>query len=329
MAHFIESHSSSPLALLRQDLTELEKLLVKVNSGHVVRALELLDLCSEAMHQLRQQGVDLKGEEGLWAGFEHKLHESAGQFVKASKPHGGLASLRASHSGSTGFWWRLDDTFRSQNRRQVNKVLRWGGLVAGVIAAIYILLTYVFPPDEITVLVTSVVYDLESLVEAQDYNSALKLIEENLEAAERSEELLIWAGILEEQLGNTEATIGYFDEAFGNPDLPPVRVWATIGTDRLRIGDFEGAECSAQAALELEPEFPQGHFLIASVAEATGNFARAVEYFNLTADYAYEKEPQMAVIARVRLGYLMQSPTILGVEIEEQEYECTYPRGSQ
>ncbi len=329
MAHFIESHSSSPLAQLRQDLTELEKLLVKVNSGHVVRALELLDLCSEAMHQLRQQGVDLKGEEGLWAGFEHKLHESAGQFVKASKPHGGLASLRVSHSGSTGFWWRLDDTFRSQNRRQVNKVLRWGGLVAGVIAAIYILLTYVFPPDEITVLVTSVVYDLESLVEAQDYNSALKLIEENLEAAERSEELLIWAGILEEQLGNTEATIGYFDEAFGNPDLPPVRVWATIGTDRLRIGDFEGAECSAQAALELEPEFPQGHFLIASVAEATGNFARAVEYFNLTADYAYEKEPQMAVIARVRLGYLMQSPTILGVEIEEQEYECTYPRGSQ
>ena len=329
MAHFIESHSSSPLAQLRQDLTELEKLLVKVNSGHVVRALELLDLCSEAMHQLQQQGVDLKGEEGLWAGFEHKLHESAGQFVKASKPHGGLASLRASHSGSTGFWWHLDDTFRSQNRRQVNKVLRWGGLVAGVIAAIYILLTYVFPPDEITVLVTSVVYDLESLVESQDYNSALKLIEENLEAAERSEELLIWAGILEEQLGNTEATIGYFDEAFGNPDLPPVRVWATIGTDRLRIGDFEGAECSAQAALELEPEFPQGHFLIASVAEATGNFARAVEYFNLTADYAYEKEPQMAVIARVRLGYLMQSPTILGVEIEEQEYECTYPRGSQ
>ncbi len=329
MAHFIESHSSSPLAQLRQDLAEVEKLLVKVNSGHVVRALELLDLCSEAMYQLRQQGVDLKGEEGLWAGFEHKLHESAGQFVKASKPHGGLASLRASHSGSTGFWWHLDDTFRSQNRRQVNNVLRWGGLVAGVIAAIYILLTYVFPPDEITVLVTSVVYDLESLVEAQDYNSALKLIEENLDAAKRSEELLIWAGILEEQLGNTEATIGYFDEAFGNPDLPPVRVWATIGTDRLRIGDFEGAECSAQAALELEPEFPQGHFLIASVAEATGNFARAVEYFNLTADYAYEKEPQMAVIARVRLGYLMQSPTILGVEIEEQEYECTYPRGSQ
>ncbi len=329
MAHFIESHSSSPLAQLRQDLAEVEKLLVKVNSGHVVRALELLDLCSESMYQLRQQGVDLKGEEGLWAGFEHKLHESAGQFVKASKPHGGLASLRASHSGSTGFWWHLDDTFRSQNRRQVNKVLRWGGLVAGVIAAIYILLTYVFPPNEITVLVTSVVYDLESLVEAQDYNSALKLIEENLEAAKRSEELLIWAGILEEQLGNTEATIGYFDEAFGNPDLPPVRVWATIGTDRLRIGDFEGAECSAQAALELEPEFPQGHFLIASVAEATGNFARAVEYFNLTADYAYEKEPQMAVIARVRLGYLMQSPTILGVEIEEQEFECTYPRGSQ
>ncbi len=329
MAHSIESHSSSPVAQLRQDLAELEKLLVKVNSGHVMRALELLDLCSEAMLQLQQQGVDLKGEEGLWAGFEHKLQESAGQFVKAARPHGGLASLRANHTGNTGFWWHLDDIYRTQNRQQLHKVLGWGGLVAGVIAAIYIMLTYVFPPDETTVLVTSVIYDLESLVDTQDYRGALQLIEENLDEANRSEELLIWAGILEEQLENPEATVGYFDEAFSNPDLPPTRVWATIGTNRLRIGDFEGAECSGQATLELDPEFPQGHFLIASVAEATGNFARAVEHFNLTADYAYEKEPQMAVIARVRLGYLMQSPTILGVESDESEFDCTYPRGSQ
>lgn len=330
MAHSIESHASSPVAQLRQDLAELEKLLVKVNAGHVVRTLELLDLCSETLHELRSQGVDLKGEEGLWSGFEHKLQESAGQFVKAAKPHGGLAALRADRPHSTGFWWHLDDTYQAQNRRHVFRALRWVGIVVGIVAAVYLVLEYVVPPDETTVLVTSVVYELEAQVEAQDYQAALDLIEANLEAAQRSDELLIWAGVLEEQLDNPEAAVAYFEEAFANPDLPPTRVWATIGTNRLRLGDLEGAECSGQAALELDAEFPQGYFLIASVAEAMGNAARAVEYFNLTADHAYDKEPQMAVIARVRLGYLMQSPTIIGnaTETGTSEIDCTYPRGS-
>ena len=328
MAHSIVSSSSSPVAQLRQDLAELEKLLVKVNEGHVVRTLELLDLCFEAMHDLRLQGVDLKGEEGLWSGFEFKLRISAGQFVKAAKPHGGLSTLRASHPASTGFWWHLDETYRAQNRKQLTKALRWGGAVIGVFAAIYIVLTYVIPPDETTVLVTSVVYELETLVEAQEYEKALDLIEENLDEALRSVELLIWAGILEEKLGKPDSTVRYFEEAFDSPDLPPDRVWATIGTNRLRIGDLEGAECSGLAALEIDPEFPHGNFLIASVAEAMGNPSRAVEYFNLTADYAFEKEPQMAVIARVRLGYLMQSPAIMGAEGEMPELDCTFPRGS-
>ncbi len=329
MAHSIESQSSSPVAQLRQDLAELEKLLVKINSGHVVQALELLDLCSAAIHKLRAQGVDLKGEEGLWAGFEHKLRESAGHFVKAAKPHGGLAALRAHHPDSRGFWWRLDETYQAQNRQRLFKALRWGGLVVGFVAAIYIMLTYVFPPDETTVLITSVVHDLETHVDTQQYQSALDLIEENLEMTQRADELLLWAGVLEERLGNSEATAEYFEEAFDNPDLPPERIWATIGTNRLRTGDLEGAECGGQAALELNPELPQGHFLIASVAEAMGDPARAVEHFNLTADYAYDKEPQMAVIARVRLGYLMQSPTtIADVETESSEIDCTYPRGS-
>ncbi len=329
MAHSIESQSSSPVAELRQDLAELEKLLVKVNAGHVIRTLELLDQCAEAMQELRLQGVDLKGEEGLWAGFEHKLQEAAGQFVKAAKPHGGLEALRASHPHSTGFWWHLDATYRTQNRRQLFTLLRWGGLVVGIVAAVYIVLTYVFPPDETTVLVTSVVHDLEAQVGLQDYQAALDLIENNLAETKRSAELLIWAGVLEEQLDNPEAAGAYFEEAFDNPDLPPERVWATIGTNRLRVGDLEGAECSGQAALALDSEFSQGYFLIANVAEAMGNPARAVEYFNLTADHAYDKEPQMAVIARVRLGYLMQSPTTMGIEAEMPEIDCTYPRGSQ
>lgn len=328
MAHSIESQANSPLAILREDLGELEKLLVKINEGHVIRTLELLDRCAAAMATLRDQGVDLKGEEGLWAGFERKLNDSAGQVVKAARPHGGLAALRAAHADADGFWWHLDENFRQQTRQQLKKMALWVGLVVGVVALIYVVMTYIIPPDESTVIVTTTVYDLESHVEAGNWEAALAVVEANLDASQRSEELLIWAGVLQEALGATEIAGDYYNEVLDNPSLPDERVWATIGTNRLRLGDLEGAECGGQAALDLDPEFPQGHFLIASVAEAMGNAARAVEHFNLTAEYAYDTSPQMAVIARVRLGYLMQNPAITGGDQEAPEFDCTFPRGS-
>lgn len=308
MAHHIEAPQLSPAAELREALAELEKLLIQVNAQTVVRTLELLDATHAAMAQLRAEGVDLKAEAGLWAGFEFKIRESAGQFVAAARPHGDWTALRAAHARSEEFWWRLDEIHRQRIRRQLFRGLRWLGAAVGLVALAWVVLTYVIPPDQTAVRISEVTYDLESALNAGDFEAGRALVAQGLADTGRNAELLLWAGVLEERLDNADAAQTYFDEAFAQPERPPASLWTAIGQHRLRVGDLAGAECAALAALDLAPDFPQAHFVVASVAEARGDMARAIEYFNSTADLATDSEPQLTVIARVRLGYLMQSP---------------------
>lgn len=308
MAHSIDTRARSPAADLRADLEELDKLLVKVNAQTVLRTLELLDRAHGQMEMLRQAGVDLKAEEGLWSGFEVKLRQTAGEFVRAAKPLGGFGRLRSAHADSSGFWWHLDDIHSGHIRQQLFKGLRWLGMVAGAVLLVWVLLTYIIPPDETTVLLTDITYDLEEVIDLGDFAQARTLAVAGLERTDRATELLLWAGVIEEQLGETAVAQAYFDEAFAQPAVPPEQVWVTIGNNRMRVGDLTGAECAAQAVLGLDAENAQAHFLIAGVAEAQGDMARALEYFTLTSDLAFRSQPQLAVIARVRMGYLMQSP---------------------
>ncbi len=323
MAHSIErTLPSSPGAELRADLEELEKLLVKVNGGTIERTLKLLDKAYLQMVALRDQGVDVKAEEGLWSGFEVKLQESASEFVRAARARGGLESLRQQFAQTEGLWWQLDEVYRAQNRRSLFKALRWLGTIGGLFLIVWIVLTYVIPPDETTVLLTDITYELEKTIDARDFEASREIVEDGLVRADNAVELLLWASVIAEQLGKPEEAEAYRTEAF-KTDVPPARLWVSLGNNRLRAGDVDGAECAALTALELEDTNAQAHFLIASIAEMLGNIERAIEYFNLTYDLAERRQPQLAVIARVRMGNMMQSPgSLTESEVQERELVC-------
>ena len=315
--------SLTAAAELRDQLNELEKLLVKVNPRTVERTLQLLDSCWLLKEELRERGVDLKAEDGQWAGFEFRLREIAGQIVKAANAHGGLAQLRRSMAKTDGFWWTLDELHAAQTRRTLFRWLRLAGGFAVLGIAVWVLVTYVFPPDPNAVLITDIGYDIEKAVDVRDWDTARTVVQAGLESSGNATEVLLWAAVIEERLDNREQAAEYVEEALADPDIPPHNIWVTLGTNRLRAGDNDGAECAAMSALSTNPDNAQAHFLIASVAEAMGDAQRAVDYFNKTYDLAANGQPQLQVIARVRLGYLMQSPGSFDAqETEERELDC-------
>lgn len=317
------TESLSDAAKLRDQLNELEKLLVKVNSQTVERTLQLLDSAWLLKEDLRERGVDLKAEDGQWAGFEFRLSETAGEIVKAANAHGGMARLRPSLAQTDGFWWTLDELHAAQTRRTLFRWLRLAGGIAVLGIAVWVLVTYVFPPDPNAVLITDIGYDIEKAVDIRDWDTAWTVVQAGLESSGNATEVLLWAAVIAERRDNPEQAADYVAEALSDPDIPPYNIWVTLGTNRLRAGDPDGAECAAYAALETDPENAQAHFLIASVAEAMGDAQRAVDYFNKTYDLAADGQPQLQVIARVRLGYLMQSPGSFDAqEPEERELDC-------
>ncbi len=323
MAHSIErTPPSSPGAELRADLEELEKLLVKVNDMTIERTLMLLDKAYVQMRTLRDQGVDLKAEEGLWLGFEIRLQESAGEFVRIARSRGGLDRLRRDLAQTDGLWWHIDNVYRAQIRHSLFKVMRWLGIIGGLVLTGWIMLRYVIPVDESTVQLTSIIYDVERAIDARDFVASRAIVEEGLERTDDAAELLLWGSVIAEQEGDLEKAQDYQVQAF-KTDVPPVRLWITLGTNRLRAGALDSAECAALTALEMEETNAQAHFLIASIAETLGDYDKAVAYFNKTYDLAEQHQPQLAVIARVRMGNMMQSPGLLTAPtVSERELTC-------
>ncbi len=319
MAYSVETAPpSTPGAALRADLEELEKLLVKVNDTTIERTLTLLDQAYLQLAALRDQGVDVKAEEGLWAGFEVRLQDTAGEFVRAARAQGGLAALRQLHAQTDGLWWHVDDLYRTQNRRSLFKALRWLGVIAGLGLVIWFVLTFVIPPDATTVLLTDITYDLEKYIDTQDFTTARALVEDGLVRTDNAVELLVWASVIAEREGDTAAAATYWDQALA-ADVPPDRLWVARGNNRFRAGDLDGAECAALTTLELEETNAQAHFLIASIAETRGEIDRAIDYFNSTYDLAERNQPQLAVIARVRMGNMLQSPGSLTAPAAEDD----------
>ncbi len=311
-----------PAPLLSCGLEELEKLLVKPNDKNIERTLPLLDKACLQMAALRAQGVDLKAEAGLWSGFQIRLRTGAGEFVRAARAHGGFVSLRQHHAQTDGLWWHLDDVYQAQKRRSLFRALRWLSAIGGLVLAVWIVVTYVFPPNETAVLLSEITTDLEQTVSTQDFTAARTIVEDGLIRTHQALELLLWATVIAELAGDWEAAEMYRSAVFENDDVSPASLWVALGQNRMQVGNLDDAECAALAALELEETNAQAHFLIAGLAELRGQIDRANEYFNKTYDLAVLSQPALAVIARVRMGYMMQSPgSLTPAEATEQAHE--------
>ncbi|MCB0088048.1 MAG: tetratricopeptide repeat protein, partial [Caldilineaceae bacterium] len=86
----------------------------------------------------------------------------------------------------------------------------------------------------------------------------------------------------------------------------PTGLWLTLGNQRMQVGNLDGAEAAANEAIALSPNEPQAYFLLGGIAEARGDYAKAIELFDKTYQLAEADNPQLAVIAKVRMGNLLQ-----------------------
>ena len=93
----------------------------------------------------------------------------------------------------------------------------------------------------------------------------------------------------------------------------------------MQSGDLEGAEAAADHALEISPSEAQAFFLLAGIAEARGDFLTAIDLFNKTFDLAEADNPQLAVIAKVRMGQLLQSPPAAPTQEEPEPEPAATP----
>lgn len=306
MAYSVESKATNAANALRDALDQAERQFGQWTAENVEAYLLLLDQLDLAFAELAKDQVDLRSEEGRWQSLLSRLDSKPDGLVAAATGTGGLAALRAQHPPADSFWWHLDQEVARRRARMVRRLVMTVIAVVVIGGGGYWLLNTLFPPDPVAVRMVETNSELETLIAQQDWQGALDLVVSRQEELPNEPELVLWEAVLAAQLGDVARSTAALDRAKALLPDQESDLLVQFGTFQLQVGNVAGATQSGQAALTLAPENPQATFLLGNIAEATNDVPTAIEMFNRTFDLAEQDNPQLAVVARVRMGNLLQ-----------------------
>ena len=307
MAHAVDSRSENPANALRDALAEAETLVVAVNAENVESFLVLLDTIEQALDELSQQeALDIRPEQGRWESLLRRIASSPGAIASAAARAGGYAALRAKHPPAESFWWYLDEEV---NKRRWKLLRRTAITLVTIVVVVFggvWLVDTLFPPDPDTLVMVESQAQIDERIFQQDWDGALEIVGETRQRLPTEPELMIWEAVLAEQAGDTVRAEAALTEAQAALADQPEMFWVTTGNYRIMVGDNEGAEAAANAALEINPESAMAVFILANAADNRGERIAAIDLFEEVFLLAEDDNPQLAVIAKVRMGQLMQ-----------------------
>ncbi len=300
---------------LRELITQAELIVANLRGAgpRAQTLLYLLDTIKNFFSSLEERGVDLRAEASRVEDVERLLQAKDSILVREMGAVGGLAAAReATKPSPEQWWWYLDERVAERQRQQMRRWLTIGGVVAAVLLVFSLLYTYVFPPDPKRTAVMDLTSQAENAIMEGDVATALALYRQALEVSPDDAELQTWVGVLAEMQGNEALA----REAYAAAE-PIAGDRATFlrlrGMVYLRLGNLDRAEADAIQSIEDDPDSVEAHFVLASVYEGRGDTPRAIEAFERTAALA-EKDGNsaMVVMAKMRLGMLLQSAPMMG-----------------
>jgi len=304
MAHAVESRADTPVNALRDLLGKAERELPILSGSSIEPYLVRMDEVAALFDELGAD-TELRTEATRWQDLQQRLTARAGDVVKFAGAAGGMAALRRAHPPAEAPWWRLDACMAERRARMLKRTLVTLAVIGAVLlAAAFIYQRFLAPPPEVVRLYETL-SQVERYVIDRNWPEALTAAEPLLATQPDAPELLLWAGVIAEQLGDDGKAQGHLDRARQQMG-DPLRFWTALGMRRMQAGDIDGAEAASLAALEVNDADPQVYFTLANVAEARGQTPKAVTLYEKAATLADDSNPQMAVISKVRMGMLMQ-----------------------
>ncbi len=310
MAQTIEMRIGNAANQLREMLDKAERLVVQVDRTTVVDLLTLLDRIDALFEELEstENGPDLRPEQTRWQSLLNRVNRQPQPIVRAAAAAGGLSKLRQENPPAESFWWHLDEIVARRRRETIRRGLIT--LVTGAVIIVGLLwaINTFFPPDPTAVAMVETTNTIDQLVSEQRWEEALQVIRAAREQMPDQPQLIVWEAVMLEQLGDRAAAAEALAQAQAALSDQPVQFYLYLGNSRLQSGNLNGAEQAALQAQELDPEEAQVYFLLGGIAETRGEISKAVDYFDQVFQLAQESNPQLAVIARVRMGQLLQNP---------------------
>ena len=317
MAHTVDSRAETPANELRTLLDQAERQLPTLDRAEFEAYLLRLDRIAAMLDTLAAEGLDLRAEQPRWEGLLTRISTRASELVRIAGGPRRMAELRRQHPEAQSFWWRLDEQVAATHRRQLKR-FAIGAVVAVIVFAGATLVYQRFlAPSPATILLMDTLNLVDRSVVEQDWASAILAADNALVTLPDDVELLIWRAVLAERNGDPDAAAAFLARAH-TADVDPARLGIMLGMKRFQAGDLDGATAAAADARQADPSSSEAVFILASVAEASGDRVQAITLFEEAAALAEDNNPQMVVTSRMRLaGLLQQGPDMFEPQATE------------
>ncbi len=305
MAHTVDSRAETPANELRTLLDQAERQLPTLIRAEFETYLLRLDRIAAMLDTLEAEGLDLRAEQPRWEGLLARISARAADLVRIAGGSGRMVELRRQHPEAQNFWWRLDEQVAATRRRQLQRFVVGAVVAVIVFAGATLVYQRFFAPSPETILLMDTLNLVDRSVMEQDWASASQAVDSVLPTLPADAELLIWRAVLAERMGEPAAAEAFLAQARAL-EVDPARLGVMLGMKRLLAGDLDGASAAAADARQADPSSSEAVFILASVAEASGDRLQAINLFEEAAALAEENNPQMAVTSRMRLATLLQ-----------------------
>lgn len=315
--------TKSSLHTLRDGLAQAEKQILHLDRTNIEAFLLQLDQTEKMFADFAADQSAILAESGRWSGLLKRVTSQPKVLVAAAANVGGLPKLRSKHQPATGFWWHVDDEVKRHRTQTIKKGAMAIGSLVLIIGVLYFAVRYLAPGMDSASALADTTARVEQLVADQKWQEGLTLVQTARKTLPNDPELAVWEVVLFEQIGDTDRAQAGLAEAQRTLVGTTAAFWIRVGTDRQMAGNLEGAEQAAQRALTNAPEDPQVTFLLASIAEARGDLRQAEDYFNKTIQLASDSNVELGVIAKMRMGTLMQQVQPIPVPMPDQTITAT------
>jgi len=252
--------------------------------------IEYLDTIAALESACTAAGLDIDAERVRSVALDGRARADAESIMRALNPAANLT-----HSTYAPLLAELARSLREARMRRRS-------IFAGCIAALIIGLTYIImtaPPSADIPAITTAAVD-------GDTAGAYALAQHELQQFPDDPELLLWASVLAETLGDSTAAAGYWEHTTATTQNPTGLAYER-GNTRLLARNIPAAQTSVAELLGNDKTIPEGLFLQAAIAEAQGNIRDAIagyEKASTAADAANRQE--MVALIRIRMGGLMR-----------------------
>jgi tetratricopeptide (TPR) repeat protein len=249
-----------------------------------------------------------------------KLHKEAPGFIRDL---GGVQALRevraAAQPSDAASWWRLDEYLASQRKARVRRMAITGGIIVLALLALGALYRAFLAPDP----QVSARYNHEqSAQEALIYGNleeALQEADAGLQIAPGDPTLLIYKGVILEELGRKEEAAESFNHA--RRGLDEEQFYLARAQAYITANQVEKALADCQEVLKINPNSVSGYLMIGQAHELLGNYMAAQDEYNKAFELASAAhQDELAALARIRLAMLVQS---MNAKLVQPEYFLT------